>query len=80
MPSSFASKRSSEVVSMSKQKEVLFREFGEELLLEFRGVGEMIGVFDVADGLGRFRRGWGCRGRRLWARRPRSLSRRRGAW
>ena len=29
---------------------VLFGEFGEELLLEFRGVGEVIGVIDVADG------------------------------
>ena len=35
----------------------LAREFGEELLLEFRGVGEVIGVGDVADGAEGFEEG-----------------------
>ena len=45
MPRSFASKRSSEVVSMSKQKRFCFSsELGEELLPLRGGVGEVVVV------------------------------------
>jgi hypothetical protein len=49
-------KRSSDVVSMSKQKELCFGECGEELLLERGSVGEVIGVRNLADRLERFKR------------------------